>query len=57
MKAYGIKLQDLGRSCTSVSKYGSDRLVEKCSCGKRHCRKAKDHKERKAKERHSKIEE
>ena len=55
MKAYGVKLKDLPRDCTDTGKYGSDHLIDKCSCGKRHGRKSKDIKSRKAKERHKPI--
>lgn len=37
MKAYGVDLKDLGRDCTSTGKYGSSKLVNKCSCGKTEC--------------------
>ncbi len=49
MKAYGVKLQDLPRDCTGTGKYGSDHLVDKCTCGKSHGKRTKDHKSRKAK--------
>jgi len=56
MKAYGVKLEDLPKDCTGTGKYGSDHLVERCSCGKKHGRRGKDSKTRKAKERQKPIE-
>lgn len=49
MKAYGVTIQDLGRDCTAVAKYGSSKLVTKCSCGKRKCVRGRDRRQRKAK--------
>ena len=51
MKAYGVTIQDLGRDCTAVAKYGSSKLVSKCACGKRKCVRGKDRRQRKAKAR------
>ncbi|MFW6243214.1 MAG: hypothetical protein ACOC2W_03550 [bacterium] len=55
MKAYGITIKDLPRDCTGTGKYGSDKLLDKCVCGKNHGKKTKDHKSRKAKMRNEGI--
>ena len=56
MKGYGIKIDDLPVDCTSTGKYGTSKLTDRCACGKKHGKKTKDHKCRKAKERHKPIE-
>lgn len=56
MKAYGVKIKDISRDCTGTSKYGTSKLLERCSCGKTRCNMTKTKsKSRKAKERNFKI--
>ena len=55
MKAYGVTLKDLPRDCTGTGKFGSSKLVDRCSCGKRHGVRSSDFKSRKAKMRNIDI--
>lgn len=47
MKAYGVKIKDLARDCTGTAKFGTTKLLDKCACGKDHCRPSKDYRNRK----------
>lgn len=55
MKPYGVKKQDLPKSCSSTGKYGSCKLPNACACGTKNGKRSKDHKGRKAKVRNLKI--
>lgn len=55
MKPYGVKKQDLPKSCSSTGKYGSCKLPNACACGTKNGKRSKDNKGRKAKIRTLKI--
>lgn len=41
MKPYGIDKKDLAKDCTASSKYGTRKLADTCSCGKKHAKRSK----------------
>jgi hypothetical protein len=41
MKAYGITIADAPKDCTSVGKFGYQKMHTRCACGKKHGKTAK----------------